>query len=228
MIIDVLPRKDSTLVIAQSNPVDLCFGDVLSEVNHPFPYVYFPLQGYISQIASATDYTRLSGALVGREGMMGASLGLGIKTAPWESVVYGNGNALRMLSDRWQKMLRERPGISAVIYRYLYVLMMQHNRMTTCNGSHSVNSRLARWLLMANDRTGKGYIQLTHKQLANMLGVRRSAVSIAAAKLQRMQYIQYSRGVITISNLLQLQASACSCYLADIGDYERVFPQVLH
>jgi len=160
--------------------------------------------------------------LVGNEGMLGVTLKLGIKTAPMRAVVQGTGTALRMTGSNFTRLLGRTPAMFHILDRYLYVLMAQLTRSSACTRFHEIEPRLARWLLMTHDRAHADHFYLTHEFLADMLGVRRSGVSIAAGALQLRKLIRYSRGEITILNRKGLEAASCECYGATQEDYANV------
>jgi hypothetical protein len=162
-------------------------------------------------------------ALIGNEGMLGATLVLGVNGAGLQGIVQGAGTAWRMPAPRFRRALRESPALRGVVRRYLYVVLAQLSHSTACARFHEAEARLARWLLMTLDRAHGDRFHLTHQYLADMLGVRRSAVTIAAGALQRRNLIRYVRGNIQVVDRQGLEAASCECYGAGIGDYERMF-----
>ena len=222
-LIQELPRKLRERLLARCERVDLAFGDVLCDANKPFAHVYFPLAGFISLVATVDAHPPLEMGLIGNEGMLGATLALGVNTVPLRGVVQGSGAALRMSASRFRRELNATPALLSVVNRYLYVLMSQLAQTAACTRFHDVPSRLARWLLMTHDRAHADHFHLTHEFLADMLGVRRSGVTIAAGDLQRRELIHYSRGEIGILDRKGLEAAACECYAAVVRDYAQVF-----
>jgi CRP-like cAMP-binding protein len=222
-LIDRLPRKERSRLFKVSEPVDLVFGDILSDVDQPIAQVYFPRVGFISLITSIKDHEPLEMGLVGNEGMLGATLALGINEAPMRAVVQGAGTALRLSRVQLRKELCESPRLGAILDRYLYVSIIQLARSSACLRFHELAPRLARWLLMTHDRAHADQFHLTHEFLADMLGVRRSGVSIAAHELQRKKLIRYKRGTICILDRPGLEAASCDCYAALLKDYTKVF-----
>jgi hypothetical protein len=164
----------------------------------------------------------LETGLIGNEGMLGATMVLDVDIADMRGIVQGAGDALRLTAtDMWQ-LLREIPELRRTLGHYLYVLMSQLPRATACIHFHPIESRLARWLLMSHDRAHADHFHLTHKYMANMLGVRRSGVSVAAGSLQRRQLIAYSRGEIQILDRKGLEGVSCDCYAAVKNDYSQM------
>lgn len=135
----------------------------------------------------------------------------------------GPGAALRVSAPQMRRMLPSNPGLSRTLQRYYYVLMGQFFQTAACNSFHQVEQRLARWLLMTNDRSLTDHVQLTHQMLADLLGVQRSAITIAAGKLQRKKLIGYARGQVSILSRSGLEDACCECYGVRAGDHARQF-----
>lgn len=218
-----IPVKERLKFLANCEPVDLEFGDILHEADQPIEHVYFPLVGFISLVATLDGHQPLEMGLIGNEGMLGVTLTLDMKTAPMRAVVQGSGTALRMTAAQFMRRLRDCPAMLRTLDQYLYVLLAQLTQSSACTRFHEIEPRLARWLLMTHDRAHADHFRLTQEFLAAMLGVRRSGVSIAAAGLQLQKIIRYSRGEISILNRKGLEAASCRCYDAMIKDYADVF-----
>ena len=218
-----LPEKESQQLLLLGEHVDLTFGSILCEVEIPLQYAYFPLSGLISLVAVSSDHQPLGVAMIGNEGVLGATLVLGVDTPRLRGVVHGSGIGLRITTSRLRKLLRGSPGLQSALQRYSYVLMGQLQQTASCNSFHEVEMRLARWLLMAQDRSNSEQMPLTHQFLADLLGVQRSAVTIAAGKLQRKKLIGYSRGQIHILTRKGLEAASCECYGMQIRDHALQF-----
>jgi CRP-like cAMP-binding protein len=150
--------------------------------------------------------------LVGREGMIGSRLALGMTTASVRALVQGTGSAVRIESALFLRELHRSPMLQRALLHFTDALMMQVTRTAGCNRFHGIESRLARWLLMTRERLPSSQFYLTQEFLADMLGVRRAGVTTAACALQRQKLIRYRRGTITIVDQLGLEAAACSCY----------------
>jgi CRP-like cAMP-binding protein len=144
-LIESLPAKERQRILRLSKPVDLVYGVILCEVDEPFQHAYFPLTGLISLVAITSDRQPLGLAMIGNEGVQGATLALGVNSAHLRAVVHGSGTALRLTAAELRRALRNSPGLSRSLKRYSYVLMGQllHRR---CNSFHEVEMRLARWL----------------------------------------------------------------------------------
>lgn len=222
LLLSGLPRLERQRILFHCEPVELVFGSILCEADQPFSHLYFPLTGFISLVTTLGDHPPLELGLIGNEGVLGATLALGVNTAPARAVVQGTGSALRISTARLRQELDDCPRLLCTLKRYLYVLMAQLSQNAACGHFHEVEPRLARWLLMTHDRAHADHFHLTHKFLADMLGVRRSGVTIAAGTLQKRRLIHYSRGEITILDRQGLEGATCECYRALIEDYARL------
>lgn len=211
-VLAALPRKAYLRLLPGLVPVDLAFGKVLYEPGTPIKDVYFPSQSLVSLLTVVEGHLALEVGMVGREGMVGVPLALGIDASPVRALVQGGGPALRMSAARFHSELRRSPPLQRAIHRYVYTLMAQISQTAGCNRFHVVQSRLARWLLMTRDRVRSAEFRMTHEFLSLMLGVRRVGVTEAASALQRRKLIEYSRGNIRILNDRGLEQAACACY----------------
>lgn len=221
-LIDQLPQHDRDRILTHCDPVDLAFGTVVGEPDEPYRHAYFPLTGFLSLVTTVDDHPPLEIGLIGNEGMLGATLLLGINTVPLRAVVQGSGTALQITPRQLRKQARESPRLLRTLHRYLYVSMGQSSQIVACTRFHDVQSRLACWLLMTHDRSHADHFYLTHAFLAGMLGVRRSGITVAAGVLQRQKLIRYVRGEITVLDRKGLEAVSCECYAAMSGHYTRL------
>lgn len=224
-LIDLLPNHEQLLLLQHTELVQLSFGTSLCEANQAYDYLYFPLSGFISLAIQLKGHKPLEMGLIGNEGMLGATLLLGINLAPTQAIVQGNGSALRISVAAMQLQLSHSPHLRHVIQRYLFVLMSQLSQNAACLHFHELEHRLARWLLMSHNRAHSNSFHLTHQFLADMLGVRRSGVTVAAGNLQQQQIISYSRGVISVLNRRALKTVACACYQDGIINYVNMLGQ---
>ena len=223
LLLDDLAPSVRERIVHHAEPVHLAFGTVLCEPDEPFEHVYFPLSSFISLVSKVGNHPPLEMGLIGNEGMLGVTLVLGVATAPLRGVVQGEGDALRLPAAELHGELRRSPSLTKTLNGYLYVLMAQLMQTAGCTRFHEIDARLSRWLLMTHDRAHADHFHLTHQFLADMLGVQRSAVTIAAGTLQDRGFIHYTRGEITVLDRPGLETTACECYAAVVKDYEQVF-----
>lgn len=199
--------------------VELSLAQVLCEPGKPTKYVYFPTQGFISLIAVVKGSPGVEVGMVGQEGMLGVQLALGVTTTPLHALVQGAGKAWRISTRAFTAQLESSKALQSELNRYLYVLMAQLAESAACARFHQIGPRLARWLLMSQDRAGANSFEVTQEFLAYMLGVRRVGITVAAGALQRNGLISYSRGRLTVVNRAGLELAACGCYAADQKTY---------
>jgi CRP-like cAMP-binding protein len=221
-LIESLPGSDRRRMLGSCETVELAFADVLCEPGEPLPYVYFPIGGFISLIMPVDDSAALEVGLVGNEGMFGTPLALGVGVSPVRAVVQGAGTSLRMDAADFCRELGRSAALRQRVDRYIFVQLSQLAQTAACTRFHVVEARLARWLLMTQDRAQSPAFHITQEFLAFMLGVRRVGVTKAARSLQHHELIQYSRGNITVLDRRGLKAAACGCYKADLESYDRM------
>lgn len=210
-----LPAFEREMLLDHCAPVTLAFGDVLCERHARYTHAYFPLTAFISLMASVDGHPPMEMGMVGHEGMLGASLLLDVELSPQLAIVQGPGIALRISTEDLLRVLGESPALLRNLQRYLFRWLVTVGQTTVCTRFHQVDERLARWLLMSHDRAHADHFRLTHQFLADMLGVQRSAVTIASGALRHDGLIAYSRGRIRVLDRRGLEAAACECYAAE-------------
>lgn len=221
-LLQLLSDKDRHILLQYCDVVQLTFADVLCEHNQRYRYLYFPLSGFISLVSKLAGHKPLEMGLIGNEGMLGVTLALGISTAPMRAVVQGKGTAWRIDIADLRQFLQHCPQLQHLLQQYLFVQHSQLSQSAACAHFHELSPRLARWLLMSHDRAHSNQFYLTHQFLADMLGVRRSGITVAAGILQQQQFISYTRGMISILDRQALKQIACECYQAALDDYRTV------
>lgn len=221
-LIGLLARKDRASLLSICKPVRLAMHDVLYEPETPTRAVYFPRDGFVSLVARLGGSPGVEVGMVGREGMLGVHVVLGVAAAPLHAVVQGAGAAWRIGAGDFRHELARNAALRRALGRYIHVLMTQLATSASCLRFHLIGPRLARWLLMSQDRTDADGFRVTHELLGYMLGVRREGVTTAAVALQRKGFITYHRGTVTVLDRPALEGAACSCYAADRATYARV------
>lgn len=211
-IIASLPTAERNDVCHRCTLIDLEPGEVIVEPGRPMRHVYFPTSASISTAAMVDAQNGLEISLIGREGMYGVPLMLGVNASSWRATVQGGGKALRMPADDFRTLLTISHGLRRILQRYAHVLASQIALVAVCACYHLVEERLARWMLMTHDRALSDTFHVTHEQLADILGVRRAGVSMAAGSLQEREVIRYTRGKVTVTDRKGLEAAACNCY----------------
>lgn len=222
LLLDGLPSMGRQQLLSLSESVELVFGDLIYEPGEVISHVYFPTNSFISLILPIDGGASLEVGLVGNEGMYGTPVMLGVDISQFLTRVQGSGPALRIATPLFLRELDLSSALRRKMKRYLYVTMKQLAQTAACNRFHLVEERLARWLLMTQDRAHSDEFHITQEFLAQMLGVRRVGVTKAASSLQHKKLISYSRGDIKIHDSIGLEAASCRCYRADKEIYDRI------
>jgi CRP-like cAMP-binding protein len=198
--------------ISEIAPVHL--KEVLITPGMPVAYAYFPQSGCLSMIALLKRGTGVEVGTIGWEGMAGVSLIHGADTVPTQCVVQVAGSVKRITRDAFEGELRVSAELRGVINSYAQVWADQIGQGAACNGAHSIEQRLARWLLITADRVEADVVPLSQEFLSIMLAVRRAGVTVAALALQQAGLIDYKRAKITVVDRVGLEGTACECYVA--------------
>jgi CRP-like cAMP-binding protein len=185
---------------------------VLHEAGGKLEFAYFPNRGLISLVVVMKDGKTAEAGIVGNEGFTGTLAAVGLSRSSLRAVVQITGNGFRIEVGALQETLLSTPQLQMTLGRYAAIRSMQVAQTAACNRLHDIEQRLARWLLMTQDRVDSGSLPITHDFLATMLGTDRPTVSLAAGVLQRKELIEYTRGAVKIVNRKKLEDSACECY----------------
>lgn len=221
-VLATLSKEEYQRLRVNLEPVTFTFAEVLHEPGELIRHIYFPNAGLLVSLLTLVENRMiLEIGLVGNEGIVGLPLALGINRSSVRAIAQGTGTAMRMESSRFSEALETCPALQHALNRYTHALIAQITQTAACNRFHQVEARLARWLLMASDRLQSDLLRFTHEWLADLLGVRRVGVTVAASTLQQRGLIQYSRGNITILDRDGLKTAACECYqkIKDILDH---------
>jgi CRP-like cAMP-binding protein len=219
-----LPPHDFSLLAPHLRAVTLDRGVMLQEMGEEIEHVYFPHTGMVSLVAVMRSGATVETATIGRWGVIGASAALGAKLAVARAVVQLPGAAAWISASHFHAAAGQSAAIRDLVVRYNDVLLAQIQQSVACNALHAMEARLCRWLLQTHDCIDGNAIPLTQEFLGQMLGVRRTTVTIAARLLQSAGLIRYRRGLIHILDRRAVEEIACECYAATRNNAENVFP----
>lgn len=222
-LLAALPAAEYKRILPKLEEFSLTYGELIYENDAVIDYVYFLESGIVSLLSAVEKNSMLEVGIVGSEGFVGLPIFLGAKKSTNQAIVQGKGIALRMKTADFRAECETGGKLPRLLQRYVFSLMTQISQSAACNRFHSVDARLARWLLMTRDRTTSDELHITQEFLSNMLGVRREAVNKAATALQRKDLISYSRGQVVILDRANLEANACRCYFIIKEEYENFF-----
>jgi CRP-like cAMP-binding protein len=211
-ILGALPDEEYARLRERLEPVNLDLKQMIYETDQPIRHAYFPTSAVLSMISQVDGAAAVEVATIGREGMAGLPVFLGVGASPNTIFAQIPGLALRMRAEQLRDVLAGDGALHRQLHRYIQATMVQLSQNVACNRLHSTEERAARWLLMTADRVGAERFPLTQDFLAQMLGVRRATVSITAGLLHNAGLISYKRGVITVDDRAGLEDAACDCY----------------
>lgn len=218
-LIELLPARDRKRMLGLCEPVVLELSEILCEPHDLAEYAYFPVDSFISLLTLTQGSPPIEVGMIGREGMLGIQISLGVPDALFRGLVQGAGSAWRIPTAVFREELLVNTALKQQLNRYVSAQMIQLGRAAGCLRFHQIGPRLARWLLMTQDRAHADQFFVTHEFLSHMLGVRRVGVTSAAGALQDIGLIKYHRGALTVLDRSGLEAAACGCYAADQKAY---------
>jgi CRP-like cAMP-binding protein len=207
-----LPPEEYQRLAPHVESISLPLHQVLYEPGEPVNYVYFPIKAMISLVSTTREGATVEIVLVGREGMVGIAAVLGGGSMIGRTVVQIAGDVLRIKASVLKAEFDRGGYLQALLLRYVQALFTQVSQHAVCNRLHNLEERLARWLLSVQDCLQRDEFTMTQEYITEMLGSRRSGVTIAAGLLQKEGIIHYRRGNITILNRQRLEESCCECY----------------
>jgi CRP-like cAMP-binding protein len=217
-----LPSADFELLRPHLKQIELAHEKVLFEAGDTVTHIYFPHSGVISLVVELADGQMIEAAMIGRDSLVGGSSALDGKIALNKGIVQIPGIASVLGVDRLRKAADASVSFRTTLIRHEQVLLVQAQQSAACNASHAVEARLARWLLRSRDLSGDDVLQLTQEFLAQMLGVRRTSVTLVARTLQEAGLIKYRRGKVQIIDLEGVRETACECYETVKTQYDRL------
>ncbi len=211
----------------QLKMVPLQAGQVLVESGEKVSHVYFPVNSVVSMLYITENGSFSETAAIGNDGMVGISLFMGGDSTPTSSVVQTTGYGFKLDAASFKTEINRSETLFHLLLKYAQALMTQVAQNSVCNRHHSIEQQLCRFLLTNLDKVQGDELQLTHELIANMLGVRREGITMAALKLQKSGIIQYSRGLIKVLDRERVQAQACECYRVCKNEYTRLLPALI-
>ena len=206
--------------------IPMPLGEVLYESGDVLRHVYFPLDSIVSLLYVMEDGASAEISVVGNEGLIGVALFMGGETTPSRAIVQSAGYAYRLIGQRLKDEFHRNGELQQLLLRYTQALLTQMAQTAVCNRHHSVDQQLCRWLLLSLDRLPSNQLAMTQELIANMLGVRREGVTEAAGKLQKLNVIQYARGLITVLDRPRLEQLSCECYAVVKKETDRLLPDL--
>lgn len=211
-LLAALPAREYQRLLPELEQVTLGFAQILYSPGDTIRHVYFPNNSIVSLLAAEPHHASLEVGMIGNEGMTGISVFMGVPTSRTLALVQGAGSAVRMKAATLRRESDHVGAFHVLLHRYAHSLLTQMSLSSACNRFHTLNSRLARWLLMTQDRIGADQFRLTQEFMSNMLGVRREGVNKAAGELQRKKLVRYSRGQMAVLDRAGLEKISCACY----------------
>jgi CRP-like cAMP-binding protein len=225
-LLAALSKSDFELLKSKLDWIDLKLGDLLYIANQPFDYAYFPTSGICSIIADNSQGVKIETGVIGREGFVGIPIIHFADSAPSQVLVQGEGRALRISRDQLLKAVQKSPSLLKVLLQFAHVFATQVAQTAVANGHYTINQRLARWLLLCQDREESHEFRLTHHFLSLMLAVRRAGVTDALSYLEGKKAIRAMRGRIVIINRACLEEIAGAVYGVSEKEYERLIGKI--
>lgn len=220
-ILTRLPKAELKRFESELELIEMPRRTSLYEPNRPFDYVYFPETGVASILTVLRDGTETEVATAGYEGFVCLQVFFGAETTRGRCFLQVPGSAFRLKVEVFRSEIRRAGALNDALLRYTHGFFDQLSQTVSCNFSHSIQQRAARWLLMMQDRAGDEF-ELTHEFLSHMLGVRRAGVTEVMGSLQKEQVLRYSRGLITILKRKRLEAISCECYRSVSDEFSRL------
>jgi len=213
-ILNAIPDVEYNSLRSELEFVQLPHHHILHEAGERLEFAYFLNEGLASLVVLTSDGRSVEVSIVGHEGIVGTPLAVGMHRGPYRTIMQISGTAFRIKAEMLEALLDEMPELRLLLNRFVLVQGLQIAQIAACNRLHEIEQRLARWLLMCQDRVESEYLPVTHEFLAQMLGTGRPSVSLAAGILQKAGTIENARGNVKILNRPELEKAACECYRA--------------
>src|SRR6204780_4859074 len=223
-LLSVLPDAEWLRIEPHLVPVEMPLGQVVYESGDRLDHVYFPTTAIVSLLSVMEDGASAEIAIAGNEGLIGIAVFMGGETTPSRAVVQSAGHAYRLDAHLLKEEFHRAGPVQRLLLRYTQALITQMAQTAVCNRHHSIDQQLCRWLLLSIDRLPSNELRMTQELIASMLGVRRSGVTDAAGKLQKLGIIKYARGNITVLDRARLEGLSCECYGVVKKESDRLLP----
>jgi CRP-like cAMP-binding protein len=211
-ILTSLPSGELDFILADYEPVTLHFNQSLFRCSDSVDHIFFPLTSVISLVCLLEDGKNVEIGMVGREGLVGLPTVIGSNSAIYDAMVLIPGRTIKVRAQTLRTCLAQNKSVFRQVMCYNVSLLMQHSRLAACNLCHHIPERVCRWLLLMQDRAEQDEFQITHEQIANRLGIRRSGITVQLGQFEEIGAIQSRRGRIHILNRHKLEEIACECY----------------
>lgn len=220
-ILRSLPNKEFDRLKPELKKVRVAHGDVLYRPNEPVKFVYFPEDCIVSSVTVFDDGTSIENGIVGSEGLVGVASAISTMKSPREATMQSSGECLQISTDAFRRVFDDNGVLRQLVFNYIFAFFEQVAQSGACNKHHTVNQRIARWLLTLRDRIERDDLQVTQDSMAQMLGVHRPGITLAAIQLKKAGLINYRRGAVTILEREGLEEVSCECY----GLIKKVYDQ---
>ena len=217
-----LSREEYARILPHLEHVSFSLGEVVYESGGQIGHIYFPTTSIVSLLYMMENGSSAEMGVAGNEGLVGIALFMGGNTMPNRAVVQSAGGAIRMKAQALQDEFKQGGMFQRLLLRYTQALLTQMSQTAVCNRLHTVEQQLCRWLLLSRDRLSTDELVMTQELIANMLGVRREGVTVAAGRLQEQGLISYVRGRILILDRRGLETAVCECYRVVKDEYDRL------
>lgn len=221
-ILNALPEEDYQRLLPDLQQVELAHGEIIYREGETISHVYFPSNAMVSVITNTIEGHSIEVGVIGREGICGIDVFLGVDASYNEGLIQLPDGGVRVKTEVIREEFKRAGAFHDLVLRFLHSLTFQISQTAVCNKLHSMEQRLARWLLMCHDRSIDDNLPLTQDFLSIMLGVNRPSVTLSAIHLQSAGFINYKRGLITIVDREGLEDFACECYQRVKEDYDRL------
>ncbi len=225
-LLAAMPAAEFARLSPHLELVELSLGEALYESGGRLDHVYFPTTCIVSLLYVLENGASAEIAVVGNEGILGISLFMGGETTPSRAVVQSAGFGYRLRAPLLKEEFNRAGPLLRLLLRYTQALITQMAQTAVCNRHHSIEQQLCRWLLLSLDRLSSSSLTMTQELIANMLGVRREGVTVAARSLQRAGLIRYSRGRIDVLDRPGLERAVCECYAVVKAEFERLLSDI--